>query len=807
MDLGIDTAGMSNDRQKALESSFDAAIKANEKYQKANAAQLSRADASFTIQRRGQNLPGDTGKNFGLWTNDIHGQLGSHNPFSNYPGSQFGGGFGGYGGGLGNGFSPFGGLGQGSYSAFRKNTKAAHYKMGLCVGAYKGFGLAKNVIDLMANFAAEGLKIKHPSKMIERFLNRWAFHIDLQGRVKDILRYYYKYGNVFIYRTLGTIEDNDYNRMKRSTAKLDAFRSIPGFNPVDAAKKVNPISDPHQGERIDKADVESKKELGKREIPWRYTLLNPFQMELRGNKFFGKHRWVFILDHETVNGIRNKKIQDMGRFVDFLDESDINLPLEFAKTSRKISEEALPEERNDPRVVDLDQTKLYTLHYMKDDHEDWAEPLLWPVMADIHYKNKLREMDISVCNSVINAVTIFKLGSLKDNYIPPESHFDKFSEFLRAPTQAMQMVWNDAISIESSYPPVEKILGNQKYESVDQDILRGIGIPDILIGGGGKGSFSTGFLGVRTLLERLEEGRQSVERWLLKEIELVVRTLGIRKMPTIKFGKMSLRDEQKEKQLIIQLLDRNIVSIEAVLEAFGEDFSIELERMRDEEKIRDETGLMAKHSPYPDPISDMDEEEKLKMASLLKQQETRLAQKFKEKEAKSKPAPGGPVKEKGPNGRPPGSDGIPHKVTRETKPQGMAWLVDYEQQKAMAIRHVDDVEKIVAAEILKATGKVTKRSLTKHEAKGIEDITFAVASQTPMGTEVTSEVVKDVLRNNLSIDGAIFSIYSEVESKETLSDRKVAMACAIAYANLNAGAHLNTKGDYDSTNSQEETCR
>jgi hypothetical protein len=426
------------------------------------------------------------------------------------------------------------------------------------------------------------------------------------------------------------------------------------------------------------------------------------------------------------------------------------------------------------------------MHYMKDDHEDWAEPLLWPVMADIFYKNKLRQMDMSVCNSVINAVTIFKLGSIKDNYLPPEAHFDKFSEFLRTPTQAMQMVWNDAISIESSYPPVDKILGMGKYESVDKDILRGIGIPDTLIGGGGDSNFSTGFLGVRTLLERLEEGRESVERWLLRELELIVRTLGIRKMPTVKFGKMSLRDEQKEKQLVIQLLDRNIVSIEAVLEAFGEDFNIELERMRDEEKIRDTTGLMQKHSPYPDPITDIDEEEKLRMSSMLKIKEQRETNKAKEKEAKKNP--GKKDEEvnngKGPNGRPPGTDGVPQSVKRETKPQGMAWFIEYEDAKAKAIRHVNSAEKVVSSEILRATGKTNKRALTKHEAKGIEDITFAVASQIPIGTKITTALVMNVVQNNLVIDGQVFSTYSKMEQKESLSDRKVAMACAIAYASL-----------------------
>ena len=786
VDLGIETKNMSPELVDRLEKSVAGCIEANEQERKYELAH-SQGSSSFPIQRRGQRLPGDVGNNFGLFADDIHG-AGLLGPFGNtFPGSQyFSGQFGGFGEGTSSigGFGGFGGgYGQGSHTAFKRNTRAAHGKMGICVSAYKGFGLAKNVIDLMANFAAEGLKIKHQNKTVERFLNRWAFHVDLQGRVKDILRYYYKYGNVFVYRTPGEIDNNAYMKMRRSTkANLDGDirQPISGFKPlVLGAENIDPLSNPEQSERIKKAQKESEKEVGKRIIPWRYTLLNPFQMDLRGTKYFGSQRWVFILDQNTVNDISRGALKNNHTYIDFLDDSKMNLPPEFKRSSQQLSNDAPVGENNDPRVVELDQEKIYTMHYMKDDHEDWAEPLLWPVMSDISYKNKLRQMDISVCDSVINAVTIFKLGNLKEGFIPPKEHFSKFAEFLRTPTAAMTLVWNDAIDVVDSYPPVDKILGMAKYESVDRDILRGIGIPDSLIGGATNGNFSTGFLGVRTLLERLEEGRNTVMRWLMLELQLLIETLGIRNMPTLKFGKMSLRDEKAEKQLIIQLLDRNIISIEAVLETFDEDFNIELERLREENAIREETGLLKKHSPYVDPINDMEIEEQMDKESQLKQQEQKLMMKMKTAQDRVK------RNDKGPNGRPPGTDGISQDKKRETKPQGMAWLLDYEVAKGKAISHVNAIEKVVSHQILKALGKKTKRSLTKHEAQGIEEITFAVAAAMPWDMNVEVDAVKKTLANNPVIDGNIYLAYTDMKQEDmTLADRKVAMASAIAYCRL-----------------------
>lgn len=738
IDLGIETRGLSKSVVAELGRSIAGAIAANKESYKVEAA---------NIQRRGAILPGDTGQNFGMFGNSLHGHGFSFFPrdFSN----QFSGELGGAGLSFGHGNSHI----QGSMSTFSGNTRMAQFKMGLCVEAYKGFGVAKNVIDLMANFASEGLTLKHKSKAVQKFYERWAEHVDLQGRIKDILRYYYKYGNVFIYTTMGLIDSVTYDRMRRAKSR----DSLKGFTELRSDADNN---DPAMPQRLKDIEEEQKKNLSDRQIPWRYTLLNPFQMDLRGNKFFGESEWVFILDPMTAEAIKGLMAK---REINFLDETDINLPPEFKKFSN---------EGQNQMLVTLDQAKLWTLHYMKDDHEDWADPLIWPVMSDILYKNKLRQMDISVCDSVINVVTIFKLGDFANGFIPPEEHMSAFAELLRTPTYAMTMVWNDSISIESSYPPVDRILNVSKYEAVDRDILRGLGIPDVLLGGTTGSSFSTGFLGVRTLLERLEEGRNTVIRWLNRQLKMIASIMGHRDVPKVKFGKMSLRDEKAEKMLLIQLLDRNIISIEAVLECFGEDFEIEIERLRDEEGIRKKTGLLHKHSPFIDPINDMDAEETLDKQSEMKRKEIQLNMKFKQKEQKN---------QKGPKGRPVNTKGIPQEKNRETKPKGMAWLLNWEHAKSEELERLEVIHDTVIAIVLNIKGKRYKKSLSLKDRRGIENISFAVASY--LEDEVTRQSVLNILADESTrgYHPEILSRYEEIvlEAK-TLDDRKHAMATAVA---------------------------
>ena len=75
---------------------------------------------------------------------------------------------------------------------------------------------------------------------------------------------------------------------------------------------------------------------------------------------------------------------------------------------------------------------------------------------------------------------------------------------------------------------------------------------------------------------------------------------------------MSLRDEAAEKQLIIQLLDRGIISAERVVEVFGMNFMIEVERIKSEQQIRDnDPKILEKSNPYNRPLSVMEKQAKL----------------------------------------------------------------------------------------------------------------------------------------------------------------------------------------------------
>lgn len=728
------------DLVSALDKSLTEISEANEEIRSVTAAQ---------IEKRGFTYPGDRHQGWGLGGRGLHGTTGIGATAPYYGRGlelELGGfslqpfGIGTNGLLRGGGISPSAFSSSGANARYSRSTHTARIKMALCVEAYKGFGIVKNVIDLMCNFASEGLSVIHPSPAVQRFYQRWFEAVDMEGRTKHGLRSYYKTGNVFIYTTMGEIDDFTYKKMK-STRGARAYASRDS-DLIDT-------NDPNEKSRKTKVRRENKKPADKRKIPWRYTFLNPFQMDLVGSKFFGESRWVFCLDEETRQEIKSKNKHSN---VDVLDETDVNLPPEF---KGKIK---------DGHVVELDQDKLWTIHYMKDDHEDWADPMVWPVMNDIMYKNSLRAMDMSVVNSTINAITIFKLGDVKSGYVASAAHYKKLSTMLRTPTYSHNIVWNDAISMESNYPPIEKILSQDKYRSVDRDILAGLGIPGILVNGAEGGSFSNAFLQVRTLLERLEDGRTEIQKWINKQLRIVAEVMGHRQIPIVKFGQMSLRDEEAQKKLIVQLIDRNLISAESVHEVFGMNTEVEIERMRREQKLADEQELLIKFGPYRDPMNFSDAEDTMELEHKNEMERLKFQEKVRRQQQRQQKKQAA-----GPAGRP-GGVNTKHEVKRDTKPQGMG-LGSYERIRARAEASYMAVEEILTNLMLASRGVDYKKALAKSDRQDLEKLTSIIFSNANIFQEITENYVNKLLLTP--------SINSEVE--------KYFVATANAFGdNLNA---------------------
>jgi len=87
------------------------------------------------------------------------------------------------------------------------------------MNAYDKVGLIRNVIDLMGDFACQGLTIVHKDPIIEKFYKNWFKQVGGYDRSERFLNYLYRAGNVIINRSTAKITKGHEEEFKKTSAE------------------------------------------------------------------------------------------------------------------------------------------------------------------------------------------------------------------------------------------------------------------------------------------------------------------------------------------------------------------------------------------------------------------------------------------------------------------------------------------------------------------------------------------------------------------------------------------------------------
>ncbi len=613
-----------------------------------------------------------------------------------------------------------------------------------CQAVYRKVGMVRNIIDLMTDFAAEGLELQHTQKTQERFFREWARRVNLAGRAHDFMKLLMRDANVIVRRKNAFITQPAMKEMSRG--------GVSGLDIIDETK----VSDP-----VEKIKT-TKKQTKKREIPWRYTFLSPVVIEKIGGevgRFFGSDALGMRIPMSLRNAIKRPKTDAEKEFIK-------KLPPEVIRSAKKSG-----------TLVGLDMDKIYVDYYKKDDWEDWGTPFLYGVLEDVMFKEKMRLADMAALDGVINVIRLWKLGKSDQQILPTSAAVDKLIGILQNNTGGgvMDLVWDDMIDLKVEYPPVDKILGAEKYVGVNGDIVRGIGIPESLVGGAGlgTGNSQSAFVQLKTLVERLEYVRNAAIRWIDGELRLVADAMGFKRIPTINFGIMSLRDEAAEKQLMIQLLDRGIISSEKASETFGTNYMIELERLKSEQGVRDANpGVLEKSGPYNRPFSVMEKQNKLSIELEKVKQGFRRDSTYPPKSGDDGNNGGGdnpsgdqPSDEgNNPPGRPPS--------TKDTKPRNERTPTTQSVLHIIAEGLLDNVDQLFDTSYLKQNNVKNMRSLTKTQRSELEGVKRGILSVLRPNDVVTKQLITERLDTTSNSSRRMEACFVELVVAFTSSTQK-----------------------------------
>tara|TARA_Y100000592_G_scaffold100659_1_gene181797 strand:- start:967 stop:3165 length:2199 start_codon:yes stop_codon:yes gene_type:complete len=611
--------------------------------------------------------------------------------------------------------------------------------MSSCNNAYKKVGIVRNVIDLMADFGSQGVKLVHENKKIQRFSQRWFTHkVDGEKTTERFLNYLYRIGTVVSQRQLCKISLSE-----------ERILSIAGKNDI--------ILEPTHEQK-------PALKVKKRVIPCGYSFLNPLTLEVAGGElaqFAGEQAYGLKL----TGALRSKITAPKNDLEKALIEK---LPKELVEAVTK-----------GINVLPLDNSKISSFSYKKDDWDVWASPMLECILDDLTLLEKMKLADLAALDGAISQIRIWRLGDLDKGILPTDAAIQKLADILLSNPGggAFDLIWGPELTFEEVTTSVHNFLGGTKYEPILDSIFSGLGVPPTLTGSSRVGGASNNFISLQTLVQRLEYGRQQVTKFWQAELELLRQSMGWSKAPSVQFDHMILKDEAAEKALLIQLLDRNLISEELVVEMFGAVPELENSRKRRERKERESGKRAPKSGPYDkDKIHDL-----IKIAlgrgfispeqaGLLLEEDDNPSPFDKQMEKKNEAAPA-PQEEadKGVpgEGRPKNSKDEPGtNRDRQFNPRSANAIAsdigDFLNHMSWAKKTQAEISTVITPGLLKHYGKKNMRSLSSKECLNAESVKFKILANIPKHSIVDEKTVFEIVAKNTELPESFKKCYNSL---------------------------------------------
>lgn len=621
------------------------------------------------------------------------------------------------------------GMTHNDYEAWRPNEKTSFRNIKQTIIhadlAYQRHGLIKNVIDLMGDFASQGIRLVHPNKRIEKFFQNWFRKVRGVERSERFLNNLYRLGNVVI-----RIQNAKINSKAKDT--LFKARATPDM------------------------EVQQLK-VTKNEIPWKYTFLHPATIEVMGGalaSFSGHPTYSVKMPQHLVKLIRSPRNAEEKKLV-------AELPAEIKAAAK--THKAIP--------LPPDKTRVY--HYKKDDWQEWAHPIISSIALDISLYEKLKLADRAALDGAISNIRIFKLGSLEHKIVPTAAAAKKLADILASNVEAgtLDLIWGPDIELVESTTTVHQFLGQGKYEPTLIALYAGLGIPPTLTGTFGAGGTTNNFISLKTLTQRLEYGRDILVSFWNEQIRMVQEAMGFRFPARVEFDLMNLGDESADKALLIQLADRDLISSELLQHYFGSDPEMERIRINNEERERERGVRIPKAGAFHDPQF---EEAAMKLfiqTGLVTPSEVGIelepAKKGEQPALKMKVPPGGTgskgpaAKKKGVSGqgRPKNSTDTKKRKTKTFVPKTKATIAIWARAAQEVI--ADTLNPI----LLERFEKKNMRSLSLEQSYEAEEIRFGVLCNLTPLCEISQHSIHNALASG--IPNVAVATYKEWTSQVT----------------------------------------
>lgn len=408
----------------------------------------------------------------------------------------------------------------------------------LCVKAWAGVPVCKNAVEVPVEFSSQPLYVKSSNDTVQTFFSEWLKAIGVNDLKEQYFRGYYREGNVFIYSFLGQFGPAYYGHFQ------NAFGS-----------KSN-------------------------RVPIRYEILNPANVFVPAGLSF-PYTYVRMLSTWECERLRNPMTpQDKQVFDDLPPEAKSQIMAGGALT--------------EGIYFNMDPKRLRFSFFKRQGYEPLGIPMLWPVLPDVEWKLCLKKMDKALARTIDHAILLVTNGEAPSkenggNGIN-QNNIARLQALLSNQTVGRVLVADYTTKAQWLVPPIQEILGPEKYQIVNEDIREGL--QSVLTG---DDKFANAQIKAKIFVQRLEEGqRRFLDDFLMPEVRMICDQLGFRSVPDIGFTPIDLQDETVLARVYTQLAQIGILTAEQTVDAIKTQVLPDKDEMRrgqEEYKKQREKGL------------------------------------------------------------------------------------------------------------------------------------------------------------------------------------------------------------------------
>lgn len=611
-----------------------------------------------------------------------------------------------------------------------------------CNNAYYTVGIIRNMVDLMADFCVKGIDWVHTNRNVEAFYKEWFTQVHGYDVSERFCNYLARLGNNCVFTNYMRVPESVATEWKKTRG--EDFKNVVASN---------------------------------RKIPGQYifvdiTALSELYPEL--GKFTTKRTFVLSFAGGLVNSMAYGPNA----------AHKINSQFDVANIIKYIPDELRKKitENNGNLVFNSDELRL--AHYKKDDWDSWAKPLIYSILEPLNLLKKMHLADMSALDGAISNIRLWTVGYIDptnplNSVIPNKSMLEKVRETVLNNITAgvLDVFWGPDLTFKESNTEVHKFLGPEKYQHIMAMIYDGMGIPPSLAGGGGVGDsgFTNNFISMKVLIEKLNYLRNKLKEFWTNEAKIVQKAMGFPSPAKLVFDDAILADEASYKKLLIELYDRDVISLEGLRGEFNLLDPIETSRVLKETKNRRKEKIPQKAGPYHEPMWKVSLEADLIKNGLL--DPTILGVEANQKIIKD--AVSAPTD----NGRPKGAKDSTKRKTKKVTPRTKASIAI--ETQVWAKETIDKISEVITPTYVKNMKKAYARDLTNAEVDELENIKLGILGSHAAFNEVTEESIIKACANlndysELIVvrDAIVDRFIEKFNRKPTIEDRRIAGAAA-----------------------------